>query len=1313
MQEILSKYKDRLINISSRNRSLVMKKLYKKNSFDLFKLNKFKEDISTRILSFLLNREEGKIKLLADQNEFEQTNLEKYKKQAAKQEKEDIDKLQEELEDDKEIEEKIAEVKRKYEEEFKSKTETIKMKIDDLLDASKGLTYLTREINAIEKETGRYELYVGYPFVEGLFNDGTFVKAPLMLFPVKIKKEADDWYIDNIEEQNILLNKVFLMAFTKYNNSKINEIETEFDTLKETGLDSIEGLLKYLDDNGISIKRSSDTIVERFKEHGSDAEINYKPGELSLKSYLVLGRFPVANNSIYHDYISFEKEELDNKLLSRLLINSDDVLGEQSKELEEIDNEEVREEDFYFMTSLDYSQEKAVRMSNTTEQLVIYGPPGTGKSQTIANIISDGLAKGKKILMVSQKRAALDVIYNRVTRLNSKVVIIHDAEKDKRAFYDKVANSLEALTTMDTESIKSSIKEKARKIDGDLKVLEGIGEQLHTKREFGLSLQQMYSRSSRIAFKDDSRYEDFRTFRNGKMVKVLDYKVLVDFIERVHESGLADNYYTFRKYIDNNIIIINLKEAIDSFQKEEATDIIDELLSNLDSVQVNHKGNLYWDRLLDLYKVKENLEKESIINLADSINNKTNKQLLNKINNNKWWSIKYWLDYSKNKKIEEENLKEYEARGTLIKEDLLIIYDQVENLMEKLKPATDVLNKSEVYNMLELILKGESINKYLEDIRAALSIYDEYEALVSSLSLLSKDEKDILKYAYENSKGSEHYIELLNQIPEFLILLEINNIDKEKRLELDKYKDYELIKDEVNRLMKEKQNLIPEFLINEWNNMLYAAIENNKAKEKELRRQATKKRALWPIRKYIGEFHPILFELFPCWLLSPETVSEIIPLKKGIFDLIVFDEASQMFVESAIPSIYRSNSIVVAGDDKQLKPSSTFKVRLEEEEGIEDLETAAALEEESLLDLAKVNYDYVHLNYHYRSKFDELINFSNYAFYNGRLEVSPNLVRGDATSEKAIERIKVSGTWIDRKNKEEAEKVVELVDDLLKNRKDKETIGIITFNVNQKDLIDDMLEAKAKDDSTFKELFYAELQRVENNEDVSLFVKNIENVQGDERDIIIFSTAYAKNDSGKISVNFGSLSQDGGENRLNVAISRAKKKIYVVTSIEPEELKIESSRNAGPKLFKQYLQYVREASEGNKETVKTILNSLICKDVKYDKEASVEFDFETAVAEELRELGYDVDTQIGVSGYKIDIAIFDKKSSRYVLGLECDGASYHLSTVARERDIHRQRYLEARGWKIIKVWSKDWWNDRKKELSRIEEVISEQLGTLK
>ena len=374
------------------------------------------------------------------------------------------------------------------------------------------------------------------------------------------------------------------------------------------------------------------------------------------------------------------------------------------------------------------------------------------------------------------------------------------------------------------------------------------------------------------------------------------------------------------------------------------------------------------------------------------------------------------------------------------------------------------------------------------------------------------------------------------------------------------------------------------------------------------------------------------------------------------------------------------------------------------------MESAAALEEESLLDLAKYSFDSTSLYYHYRSKYDELINFSNYAFYGGKLEVSPNISKTSGDGVKPIERIKVNGRWNDRRNEREAIEVVKLIKDILFNRKENETIGIITFNINQRECIDKMLELEVGKDPAFGVLYTAESERVENNEDVSLFIKNIENVQGDERDIIIFSTAYAKNEHGKVVMNFGSLSQDGGENRLNVAISRAKKKIYLVTSIEPEELKVDSLKNNGPKLFKRYLQYVKAVSDGNRELTQEILNSVCDSKVGRNEEIHFDSDFENEVHDALEEAGLVVDTQIGVSGYKIDLGVYDTKRSKYILGIECDGAAFHSSKSARERDIYRQRYLESRGWNIIRIWSKNWWSNPQREVDRIVKRVNEILA---
>ncbi|NLM34584.1 MAG: DUF4011 domain-containing protein [Clostridiales bacterium] len=1305
MNAILEKYKARLVNISSRNRSLVMRKIYKKNSFDLFSLNKFEKGIHNQIIEFLVTRSLGKVRLLPSQMKYEEELVSKYKKELEDKYWADINTYLENPVTSEELEAYKKDLKAKLEKEYDEKVILVKKQAEEIPQVFSQLSYLHREINAIEKETGRYELYVGYPYVEGRFKDGTFVKAPLLLFPVRLLKEKENWLLDNIEEQYILINKVFLMAFEKYNNTTLQkELVTEFYDLSEVQIENQESLLNYLKDAGIEIKGKVGDKAEKFKEHvGKDAGSEYALGELVVQNYLVLGRFPIANNSIYNDYLALEQGMEPNRLLDKLLINTNG--DNTSKKALGEDKQEIREEDFYFMSSLDYSQEKAVKSVSDSDQLVIYGPPGTGKSQTIANIISDGLSKGKKILMVSQKRAALDVIYNRISQLNSKVAIIHDAEKDKRAFYDKTAAILDAVAPKDYSMVEMQIKEKSRKIDEDIAELETLAQVLQKKRPFGLSLQQMYAKSNKISSKEDPGYEEFKTLREKRPFQGMTYDSLVA-IAKDTANEIASTYYDYRKTIDENKLIAKLKDNLDSFDLQELLDKIEEQLEQGLEIKLSVTETPHAASLLEMYcQNPKGVNDASIANLAAKINGEENQNLLVKLNNGQWWNPMYWAKYSKNKSQEEANHQEYQRREGAIKDELLAVNKEIAAFTNKMSFLSKALMEEEELNLLRLIYSKAPLNEYLKEISSALNHYEEFRSLSIKLSHMTTEQERVLAYAYDNSKDKSHYEQLINMIPELSILLEISDAEKEDREGVERYKKFNLLIEEINTLMKEKQSLIPELIINKWDTKLYNTLMNNQVEEKELKRQANKKRKLWPLRKYIGQFRHILTDLYPCWLLSPETVSEIMPLEKGFFDLLIFDEASQMFVENAIPTIYRSNAIVVAGDDKQLRPTSIFMVRLDDEEEVEDIETAAALEEESLLDLAKVNYDYVHLNYHYRSRYDELINFSNYAFYNGRLEVSPNLIKLENSVEKPIERIMVQGTWVDRKNKEEAEKVVELIDKILKERKENETIGIITFNIQQKDLIDDMLEERAIKDDSFGNLYNAEINRMDGNEDISLFVKNIENVQGDERDIIIFSTAYARNEKGKVSVNFGSLSSEGGENRLNVAISRARKKIYVVTSIEPEELEVEGTKNNGPKLLKKYLQYVREVSEGDKKQGEALLYSLADVKAPEANEAANKGELAKAIYNKLTELGYEVDLGVGVSGYRLDLAIYDSKAGRYVLGIECDDTAYEGSKKARERDVHRHRYLKSRGWKVIRIWSRDWWNNWQGELERIKENL--------
>lgn len=1316
MKKIFSKYKERLINLSSRNRSLVMKKLYKKRAFDLSKLLEEEKDSGKDILDFVLNRHKKKFLLVDDPYEKRIERMHIIEKAIAKERKEEISNLNKKDIDLPELNEKKELIIKKYNEKLSAEIEKLEKEIAQLIDYSTSLMYLYREINATEKETGRYELFIGYSFTEGKFQDHTFVKAPLLLFPVKIQKENNKWYMYNILDQDILINKVFIYGFAKYNETKVSNFDTEFTNLNDFDGDKVKSLLKYLYNNKITIQDTKEREIEKFIEHTTKNMPNYKPGELVLKNYFILGQFPISN-SIYNDYQMLEKTDSNNKLLHKLLINDGGVREAAVDKDEEVSGLSFSEEDTFFLTSLDYSQENAVKEVNETDQLVIYGPPGTGKSQTIANIIADSLAKNKKVLMVSQKRAALDVIFNRLGELNSKVILIHDANKDKKGFYQKVAETIESIESNGKNSYgnytdERNISIKAKRIDKGIRTLEQIAKTLHRPRGFGLTLQQMYSKSKNINSKEDDRYKQFKLFRDNNKLYDYTYQQIKEAVSVVDNSFIIDNYFKNSEMLNRNCMFRNLKSNFDFLEAQEVHDEIKPITHATKQVFEMIKNDEQGSLLLNVYKSKKySIDDSDLRKLVEQINHDKNEYLLQPLNDGKWWSLSYWLNFNENKKKEKENKQEYELRRNNLKKEMIQLDTTIKEAINKLKVLKLVLTDVGYNKILEDFFEAHNLEQKLLSIVEAIERYEEYRETSYKIDTLSELEKNTLEYAYNNSHDKKELVEVLNNILEFVILSVIWKIEKQlkENQTIFDYSRFNELTNDIRNLMSEKNELTPSMILYKWDNEFEKSI--NSSFFKEFKRQANKKRALWPIRKYISQFDNLVFNAFPCWLLSPETVSDMLPLKEGMFDVIIFDEASQMFIENAIPTIFRGKSVVVAGDDKQLRPSSTFKSKFDDIDAEElEIETAAALEEESLLDLAKVNYKSVHLNYHYRSKYDELINFSNYAFYRGRLQVSPNIESTNPT-QSPIERIVVEGQWIGRQNIKEAERIVKLIEDIFKKRKNNETIGIITFNITQKDLIEDLLEKKASEDPEFKVMYAVEIDRKDGNEDVSLFVKNIENVQGDERDIIIFSVGYAKNENGRVSVNFGALSQDGGENRLNVAVSRARRKIYVVTSIEPEELNVESTKNLGPKLFKKYLQYVKEVSCGNLENANIILNSLIDSKLEQNSHITYDSDFEMEVYDALTKIGYDIKTQVGVSGYKIDLAIYDKGTSKFVLGIECDGAAYHSSKSARERDIHRQRYLESRGWRIIRIWSRDWWRNPNAEVRKIDSVAKMYLST--
>jgi superfamily I DNA and/or RNA helicase/very-short-patch-repair endonuclease/DNA polymerase III delta prime subunit len=457
----------------------------------------------------------------------------------------------------------------------------------------------------------------------------------------------------------------------------------------------------------------------------------------------------------------------------------------------------------------------------------------------------------------------------------------------------------------------------------------------------------------------------------------------------------------------------------------------------------------------------------------------------------------------------------------------------------------------------------------------------------------------------------------------------------------------------------------------------------------KLKKEETKKRQHLPIRKILNDTQKgipnLVKALKPCWMMSPLSVSQYIDADVIHFDVLIFDEASQLRTEDVVPSIIRSNQVIVIGDRKQLPPTSFFATAEKvSEEDINDEDDASY---ESVLDECS-NFMFGRtLKWHYRSQDERLITFSNKHFYDSKLITFPNPVQNPDLGvyfKHVPDGIYDRGGRTD--NQREAEVVALLALEHFQRVPD-QSLGIIAFSETQASAIQEQLEIIAKEHANF-ETFCSD-------NSPHFFLKALENVQGDERDAIIISIGYARDSQGKLYLNFGPLNKKGGERRLNVAVTRAKSKITLVSSIVHGDIDLTRAESEGVKLLRHYLEYAASGGE------RLEANS-------YTDEVKFDSPFEEDVYHTLVEQGYIVRTQVGCSGYRIDLAVVDKNHpGEFLLGIECDGASYHSTPTARDRDRLRQQVLERLGWKIHRIWSTDWFRNKPAQVRLLIERIKQ------
>lgn len=1089
-----------------------------------------------------------------------------------------------------------------------------------------------------------------------------------------------------------------------------------------------------------------------------------------------------VNKEIYIDIFSYQKYIMFKDLVehNKLLHESDLVkafVGDRSAlqdEIAETQREEFDDTQDIDVLPADSSQKLAIELAKAGTTFVLQGPPGTGKSQTISNIIAALLEKKKKILFVSQKMAALNVVHKRLEEvgLGRYCLNLHNYKGNKKEVIRQLITELETSPNI-KESIKRYSFADYTETQKDLNNFYDFLCKKHKPRS--LSIYDIRGELAKLHSVEvlDKDLNDAISSNEESFTKMLSKIHNLDLIIEKIPRPMDNIYFNFKASKNTALSRNKFKTSIDNTHQilKEILEFIKEIKSKTgvevktakkleEFCKVHKVANKLKDipdffvsddfeqykkvivdlsrNLLDinklkteiLGKVKEKFIEEKTSNfektfretsfLARVFNKeyKTAKEDLEKLSGQKlshgdWIKLfeskkEYLKSLDKHKKLESENKKYVKNLGDIFSEtNLNKLNKKSEEFSESFKNAEDLSKKPA--KLVSFWLSEKPKDDTFEALKEKIKNIDDYlsESILSKAENIEEIENQIhefienIKYLDDVLIFKEGFDSLNNELKEFIkgyfdkeilsklssvflkayylqLLEEIlkqNNVPSPKnKVEMFREKDFEVRDIKRYKIMDSIEQDQP--------SMNYHSHGINEVSI--LKRENEKKRRLKPIRDLLEEIPNLVFSLKPCFMMSPLSVSQYINPKTIKFDVVIFDEASQVMPEDAIPCLIRAKQAIVVGDTQQLPPTSFFMSGREDEaveEEIEDLE--------SFLSECSTKFRTKPLLWHYRSKNEHLIAFSNRFFYEHRLITFPNSrIKDDSGLDFIHVKTGVYDRGKSRKNRVEAREVVKQYKELKKKFPDK-SLGIIAFSIAQENAI--------------REEFRVAGVNVEESIDSQredLFIKNLETVQGDERDIILISVGYGKDSSGKLSYHFGPLNRDGGYKRLNVAVTRSRFKTVVLSSLSPEELDEDKINVDGVRYLKYYLDYAK-----NKDFNKFLQTS-----------EGLDFDsgFEESVYETLVNEGFSVSTQVGCSGYRVDLAIkHPKNPGIYLLGVECDGAQYHSSRFARDRDKVRQLILESLGWNIHRIWSDDWLNNRDYEIKKIKEKVDSLLKSKK
>jgi very-short-patch-repair endonuclease len=1096
--------------------------------------------------------------------------------------------------------------------------------------------------------------------------------APIFLLPVEIERSKignDRWKLRATQELRVngILAHAANAAGIKFDENRVLDSMPETVDL-ETVLLAVESMRDFL--SGLR--------------------------EFETSSSMHIAAFSYQDEAIYRDLSDVESLS-DSDIILALAGDGEAIARVQDiKEVDVDAPDRIAPELENLILDADSSQIEAINTAISGSTVVIEGPPGTGKSQTISNLLAEALAQNKKVLFVAQKRAAIDAVLKRLSAkgLDSLVLDVHEASRGPQVAAQLASSFANMRNTppADLQATHENLKEARDNLvavrDAFVRETRGLGLTLSDLREL------YYSTNQYLPSKSSLEPEVLKSLTSD------DYRLACKAITAIAETdGLSSDFdsnshsWNVSRVRTRNDLV-SLIQSANAFEKTILQSLL-KLVGDSLGMDSSIRGLYRQARIVAIngwlsVQAPKLLKKPRAIELLSLLRSGLNPN-------------------SETKLTILEKFKVAVLRKTLLPKDLstaILSLDVYLELIEKLdtKPAKSSQSSLTTFDWAEMLRQTESAQRLMESVQGLNLDEMSWKSFTEHVKNLATDSSQYkIATFWENfdvlkARGLEAVVDDLRshnagrsfQVHEFemAFMAAASNtlihdaLTFDSRLQgldgatLDRVSARFRTADRKH--LSQNAHKIKRIAAENFK----SAVDSHRIESVFLEGEANKKRAHKPLRALISRAPNLMLAANPIWAMSPIQVASYLPRKK-MFDLVVFDEASQVKPEMAIPSILRGHSLVVAGDSNQLPPTNFFSGGgldiVDEAVEDDDYETTTK-DSESILEAMEriVGTRKKRLLWHYRSRDERLIALSNIEIYGNSLTTFPASDTPDAV-EHVLASPGRNAKVASNSQNDEAQLIVELIAKHVETRPD-ESLGVITFGTTHLQKLEMAVHQARSSNPKLNDW-------LEKDTSEPFFLKNLERVQGDERDAIIISTGYGKDSNGKMNLRWGPLNSESGRRRLNVAISRAKRRMTLVTNFTIGELSDQKVREGtGVDLFKKFLDYMGNAG------------------ASYERAStSIELNpFELDIKRKLESAGLGVVAQFGVGNYRIDFAIrHPKNPSEFVLAVEADGASYHSGHIARERDRLRQTLLENRGWRFHRIWSTDWFRNSDAEVERV------------